>query len=47
MNKLDFRDIVMVAGTDPLAHKGIENRVVPHVRAARNGGCSDGLEYND
>ncbi|PQV63624.1 Phytanoyl-CoA dioxygenase (PhyH) [Abditibacterium utsteinense] len=47
MAKLDFRDIVMVAGTDPFAHKGIETRVAPHVRAAGAGGCSNGLEYDE
>ncbi|MBW3636930.1 MAG: phytanoyl-CoA dioxygenase family protein [Armatimonadetes bacterium] len=47
MAKLDFRDIVMVAGTDPYAHKGIEDRVGPHVRSAGDGGCANGLEYDD
>ncbi len=47
MAKLDFRDIVMVAGTDPFAYKGIESRAAPHVRSAGNGGCGNGLEYED
>ncbi len=47
MAKLDFRDIVMVAGNDPYARKGIENRNGPHVRAAGNGGCGDGMTYDE
>ena len=46
MALLDMRDIVMVAGTDPYAHKGLEQRVTPHVRAAGDGGCASG-EYKD
>lgn len=34
MAKADFRDIVMVAGDDPYAYKGHEDRAVPHVRSA-------------
>jgi ectoine hydroxylase-related dioxygenase (phytanoyl-CoA dioxygenase family) len=47
MAKLDFRDIVLVAGNDPYAYKGIEDRTAPHVRPAGDGGCSNGLEYED
>jgi phytanoyl-CoA hydroxylase len=51
MGKLDFRDIVMVAGADPYAHKGIESRMGPHVRSAGEGGCLGGdgkaLPYSD
>jgi ectoine hydroxylase-related dioxygenase (phytanoyl-CoA dioxygenase family) len=36
---LDFRDIVMVAGTDPYAHKGIENIMTAHIRPSGEGGC--------
>lgn len=36
---LDFRDIVMVAGRDPYAYKGIENISVPHIRPSGEGGC--------
>ena len=36
---LDFRDIVMVAGQDPYAHKGLENIHVPHIRPSGEGGC--------
>ena len=36
---LDFRDIVMVAGQDPYAYKGIENIMVPHIRPSGEGGC--------
>ncbi len=47
MAKLDYRDIVMVAGTDPFAHKGLEDRKGAFVRSAGNGGCGDGLDYDD
>jgi len=40
--KCDFRDVVMVAGTDPHAWKGYEDITKPHVRAAGDGGCGDG-----
>lgn len=46
MAKLDMRDIVMVAGTDPYAHKGVEERTKPHVRAAGDGGCGTS-DYKD
>ncbi len=36
---LDHRDIVMVAGEDPYAYKGIEDRMHPHIRPNREGGC--------
>lgn len=35
----DFRDIVMIAGQDPYAWKGIENRTFPKVRPSGEGGC--------
>jgi phytanoyl-CoA hydroxylase len=38
----DYRDIVLVAGRDPYAYKGLENRARAHVRAAGDGGCGDG-----
>jgi ectoine hydroxylase-related dioxygenase (phytanoyl-CoA dioxygenase family) len=40
----DYRDIVMVAGADPYAYKGVENIAKSHIRADGNGGCSDGRE---
>lgn len=40
----DYRDIVMVAGTDPYAWKGIENLVRPHVRPNGGGGCMKGTD---
>jgi ectoine hydroxylase-related dioxygenase (phytanoyl-CoA dioxygenase family) len=47
----DYRDIVMVAGVDPYAYKGIENTAPAHVRGAGEGGCKtwDGeiAPYND
>lgn len=35
----DYRDIVLVAGTDPYAYKGTEDVARPHVRADGDGGC--------
>jgi phytanoyl-CoA hydroxylase len=35
----DYRDIVMVAGNDPYAYKGIEDIADPHIRPDREGGC--------
>ena len=46
MAKLDMRDIVLVAGVDPYAHKGVEERLYPHVRAIGDGGCIEG-DYKD
>jgi phytanoyl-CoA hydroxylase len=42
----DHRDIVMIAGEDPYAFKGIENVHGPHVRPSGEGGCGS-LEYNN
>ena len=39
MAKVDDRDIVMVAGADPYAWKGLEERHQAHVRPDRDGGC--------
>lgn len=39
---LDVRDIVMVAGEDPFAYKGITDVFKPHVRPAGEGGCFTG-----
>jgi ectoine hydroxylase-related dioxygenase (phytanoyl-CoA dioxygenase family) len=36
----DYRDIVMVAGKDPYAYKGIVDLATPHVRPTRQGGCA-------
>jgi len=38
--KWDYRDIVMVAGTDPYAWKGITDVSDAHVRPEREGGCA-------
>jgi ectoine hydroxylase-related dioxygenase (phytanoyl-CoA dioxygenase family) len=35
----DFRDIVMVAGTDPYSYRGIADISRPHIRPDRDGGC--------
>ena len=36
---LDYRDIVMIAGRDPYAWRGIEERAAAHVRPSGEGGC--------
>jgi phytanoyl-CoA hydroxylase len=40
MGTLDFRDIVMVAGTDPYRFKGTLDDNAPHIRASGEGGCA-------
>lgn len=35
----DYRDIVMVAGKDPYAYKGIDSHAKAFIRATREGGC--------
>lgn len=35
----DHRDIVMIAGKDPYAYKGIEDKMRPSVRPTKQGGC--------
>jgi phytanoyl-CoA hydroxylase len=37
--KADYRDIVMIAGKDPFAYKGIEDVARPSVRPTKQGGC--------
>jgi hypothetical protein len=39
MGRLDHRDIVMVAGSDPHAESGIADIMRPHVRPDGDGGC--------
>ena len=39
VSQADFRDIVMVAGEDPYAYKGIVSFTKPSVRASGEGGC--------
>ncbi len=36
---LDHRDIVMIAGEDPYAYKGVEDKMHSHIRPNREGGC--------
>lgn len=36
----DMRDIVVVAGTDPYAYRGVADIVQPHIRPDRDGGCA-------
>ncbi|MBV7332346.1 phytanoyl-CoA dioxygenase family protein [Chloroflexi bacterium TSY] len=43
----DYRDIVMVAGTDPYAWKGIEDRAKPGVRPSGEGGCETWRQGRD
>jgi ectoine hydroxylase-related dioxygenase (phytanoyl-CoA dioxygenase family) len=35
----DHRDIVLIAGKDPYAYKGITDVMYPHIRPDREGGC--------
>ena len=35
----DYRDIVMIAGEDPYAYKGVESIAYSHIRPNREGGC--------
>jgi hypothetical protein len=39
VGKHDYRDIVMVAGTDPYAYKGVDDLARPHSRPDKDGGC--------
>ena len=39
MAQADFRDVVLVAGQDPYAYKGIEDIRRPRIRPDREGGC--------
>jgi phytanoyl-CoA hydroxylase len=39
MAVMDYRDIVLVAGADPYAYKGIEDIARPHIRPSGEGGC--------
>ena len=39
MAMVDYRDIVMVAGSDPYAYKGLEDIAQPYSRPDRDGGC--------
>ena len=39
MAMVDYRDIVLVAGTDPYAYKGVEDLARPYSRPDKDGGC--------
>ena len=39
VGKYDWRDIVMIAGKDPYAYKGLETRTWSQIREDRDGGC--------
>lgn len=41
MATADVRDIIMIAGRDPYAYKGLEDLAQPHVRPDGSGGCGD------
>lgn len=41
----DFRDIVMIAGKDPYAYKGLEEVCKPSVRPTGQGGCGSWGDY--
>ncbi|PTX99487.1 phytanoyl-CoA dioxygenase family protein [Verrucomicrobia bacterium LW23] len=41
--KWDYRDVVMITGTDPYAYKGYKDISKAHVRASGEGGCIDWL----
>jgi hypothetical protein len=41
MAQHDYRDIVMVAGEDPYAYKGITDLARAFVRSDGKGGCAD------
>ena len=43
----DYRDIVMIAGKDPFAFKGLESLADPHVRPSGEGGCAKGEEKKE
>ena len=47
MGQLDHRDIVMIAGNDPYAFKGVDNKVKAHVRPSGEGGCQDWKKKED
>ncbi|WP_433430670.1 phytanoyl-CoA dioxygenase family protein [Nonomuraea sp. CA-141351] len=39
MAQADFRDVVLVAGSDPYAYKGLQDVRRPRIRPNRDGGC--------
>jgi phytanoyl-CoA hydroxylase len=39
VGKHDYRDVIVVAGTDPYAYKGTADIAVASVRATKDGGC--------
>ncbi len=39
----NYRDIVMIAGKDPCAYKGVEDVAKVHVRPSGEGGCEKWL----
>jgi hypothetical protein len=41
MAQADFRDVVVVAGTDPYGYKGYREIMEPHVRPDGKGGCGE------
>ena len=51
VSRFDYRDIIVVAGKDPMAHKGYEDIQKPSVRPSGEGGCDkwggNGRKYED
>ena len=43
----DYRDIVMIAGKDPYAWKGLEDLAKPSLRPSGEGGCDNGTRPKD
>ena len=43
----DYRDIVMIAGKDPYAWKGLEDLAKPYLRPSGEGGCDNGTRPKD
>jgi phytanoyl-CoA hydroxylase len=39
VGKHDYRDVVLVAGEDPYAYKGVDDIARPHTRPDKDGGC--------
>lgn len=42
----DYRDVTLIAGEDPYAWKGTEQKAGPHVRPSGEGGCGN-FKYNE
>ena len=47
MATTDYRDIIMIAGKDPYAWKGLEDLAKPYLRPSGEGGCDNGTRPKD